>query len=151
VTVLTVYESGKEVLRTDCYFLIQDKLGEFGVGYHFYVTTAGLPPASEKYKNVDMVEMGRDTENKEELRAKFIREHTHSDDEVRWFAKGRGMFGFNFGAVTMELHCKKGDYIEIPAGTKHWFDCGKDPYFRVCRYFSGVPQWVPIYTSEETV
>jgi 1,2-dihydroxy-3-keto-5-methylthiopentene dioxygenase len=148
VTVLTVYEQGEKVLHTDCYFLIQEKLEAHGVGLKMHIGSPWALRFNGKFGEMDVVEMDRSTEGKDELRAKFLREHTHSDDEVRWFVKGRGMFGFNFGDKVMQLYCKKGDYITIPAGTKHWFDCGKDPYFRAYRYFMGVPQWVPEYTED---
>jgi 1,2-dihydroxy-3-keto-5-methylthiopentene dioxygenase len=149
MTVLSVFESGEKVLHTDCYFLIQDKLGEFGVTLKMHIGSPWALRFNGKFEDMDIVEMDRSTEGKDELRAKFLREHTHSDDEVRWFVKGRGMFGFNFGDKVMQLYCKKGDYITIPAGTKHWFDAGKEPYFRAYRYFTGVPQWVPEYTGDD--
>jgi 1,2-dihydroxy-3-keto-5-methylthiopentene dioxygenase len=148
VTVLTIFDKGEKVLHTDCYFLIQEKLEEFGVGLKMHIGSPWALRFNGKYGDMDIVEMNRATENKDELRAKFMREHTHSDNEVRWFTKGRGMFGFHFGEVVFQLYCKKGDYITIPAGVKHWFDCGKDPYFRAYRYFSEAPNWVPEYTGD---
>ena len=148
MTVLTIFDKGEKVLHTDCYFLIQDKLREHGVSLRILVGSSEGIPFSGKYGNMDVVEMDRSTEGKEEIRAKFMREHTHSDDEVRWFTKGRGMFGFHFGDLVYQLFCKKGDLIVIPAGVKHWFDCGKEPYFKAFRYFSEAPNWVPEYTGD---
>ena len=148
MTVLTIFDKGEKVLHTDCYFLIQDKLEEFGVSLKMHIGSPWAIRFNGKYGDMDIVEMYRTTENKEEIRSKFMQEHTHSDNEVRWFSKGRGMFGFHFDDLVYQLFCKKGDLIAIPAGTKHWFDCGKDPYFRAYRYFSEAPNWVPEYTGD---
>jgi len=149
MTVLTVFESGEKVLHTDCYFLIQEKLEEFGVRLKIHIGSEESAVDREIYKNMDIVEMNRATEGIDELRAKFMQEHTHSDDEVRFFAKGRAMFGFHSGENVYQLFCGKGDCITIPAGTKHWFDCGSAPYFRAYRYFSEQPRWVPEYTGDD--
>jgi len=57
-------------------------------------------------------------------RAKFLDEHTHSDDEVRFFVSGRGAFYLRFDPEVDVVICEAGDMISVPAGTRHWFDMG---------------------------
>ncbi|EPU8933170.1 acireductone dioxygenase, partial [Pseudomonas aeruginosa] len=44
------------------------------------------------YITVDVVSLNSDHPQKAELRAKFLDEHRHGEDEVRFFVAGRGLF-----------------------------------------------------------
>jgi 1,2-dihydroxy-3-keto-5-methylthiopentene dioxygenase len=61
------------------------------------------------------------------MRGKFLDEHTHAEDEVRFFAEGSGMFYLHIGGKVYMVLCEAGDFISVPAGTTHWFDMGPSP------------------------
>ncbi len=49
--------------------------------------------SEEGYVTVDVISLDRNHPQKAELRAKFLDEHTHGEDEVRFFfVAGRGLF-----------------------------------------------------------
>jgi len=45
--------------------------------------------AEQGYVTVDVVSLNKDHPQKDELRAKFLDEHRHGEDEVRFFVAGR--------------------------------------------------------------
>ena len=101
------------------------------------------------YKTADVISINATTENYSTLRTKFLAEHTHSEDEIRFFVDGKGLFWFNLENVPVfNLLCEAGDLISVPAGTKHWFDAGeKNPFVKAIRIFMDVSAWVPNYTN----
>lgn len=102
------------------------------------------------YQTADVITINHLTENYEAIRAKFLAEHTHSEDEIRYFVDGQGLFWFNLenGEDVFNLLCEKGDLISVPAGTKHWFDAGEtNPFVKAIRIFIDMSGWVPQYTS----
>ena len=44
------------------------------------------------YQTADVITINHLTENYEAIRAKFLAEHTHSEDEIRFFVDGKGLF-----------------------------------------------------------
>ncbi|NUA43289.1 Acireductone dioxygenase [Dickeya solani] len=46
--------------------------------------------AEKGYQSWDVVSMRADNPQKDALRTKFLSEHTHGEDEVRFFVEGRG-------------------------------------------------------------
>jgi 1,2-dihydroxy-3-keto-5-methylthiopentene dioxygenase len=99
------------------------------------------------YQSVDVVRCLPDNPNRETLRRKFLDEHTHDDDEVRFFVEGAGMFYLRAaGKVHMTL-CERGDLISVPAGTRHWFDMGPTPRFTAIRLFTTQAGWVANFTG----
>lgn len=112
-----------------------------------------LKPFMEKggYLTADVISINKLTENYEAIRAKFLAEHTHSEDEIRFFVDGQGLFWFNLeNEPVFNLLCEKGDLISVPAGTKHWFDAGeKDPFVKAIRIFIDMSGWVPNYTGSQ--
>ncbi|WP_350608620.1 cupin domain-containing protein, partial [Pseudoalteromonas sp. MER144-MNA-CIBAN-0113] len=77
-----------------------------------------------------------------ELRKKFLFEHTHNEDEVRFFVKGQGLFCLHLGNKVYQVLCQQGDLISVPELTPHWFDMGSDPEFTAIRLFNNTEGWV---------
>ncbi|MCF5924083.1 acireductone dioxygenase, partial [Xanthomonas perforans] len=48
--------------------------------------------AERGFKTVDVVSIAPDNPKREEMRAKFLDEHFHKEDEVRFFVAGSGLF-----------------------------------------------------------
>lgn len=103
------------------------------------------------FKGVDVVSMNEKTPREKipELREKFLKEHTHSDDEVRYFIEGSGLFVVHHEDKVYSILCEAGDFISVPAMTKHWFDMGSEPNFRCIRFFSEESGWIAEYTGDE--
>lgn len=103
------------------------------------------------YLTADVISINSLTENYGAIRAKFLAEHTHSEDEIRFFVDGKGLFWFNLeNEPIFNLLCEKGDLISVPAGTKHWFDAGEyNPFVKAIRIFIDMSGWVPNYTGSE--
>lgn len=110
--------------------------------------------AEEGYQTVDVISLDA-TDNPEvqakvpELREKFLSEHRHSEDEVRFFVDGQGLFSLHLGDQVYEVLCKKGDLISVPANTPHWFDMGPSPRFVAIRFFNNPEGWVAKYTGSD--
>ena len=142
-------------------------LNERGIMYQRWSTNAGLSsdatdtqvlaacdpwlkPFMEKngYQTADVVRVTPHTSNLPAIRDKFLREHTHSEDEIRYFVEGHGEFWFHKEDVSDEvfsLFCEQGDLISVPANTKHWFDLGAHPKVCAIRIFTDQAGWVPRY------
>ena len=100
------------------------------------------------YTTVDVIRVGPKTENIPALREKFLSEHTHTEDEVRFFVEGSGSFYLHIGDKVYQAICTRGDLISVPANTKHWFDAGEEPSFTALRVFTDTSGWVPHYTGD---
>ena len=101
----------------------------------------------EGYITVDVVSMNAEHPQKAELRAKFLDEHTHGENEVRFFVAGRGLFSLHIEDRVYEVLCERGDLISVPAGAKHWFDMGEKPNFVAIRLFNNPQGWVAQFTG----
>lgn len=94
------------------------------------------------YRTVDVVSMTPDHPQKAAARGKFLDEHRHSEDEVRFFVEGQGLFTLHIDERVYEVLCTKGDLISVPADTPHWFDMGPNPRFVAIRLFNNETGWV---------
>ncbi|MCB1172307.1 MAG: acireductone dioxygenase [Leptospiraceae bacterium] len=97
----------------------------------------------------DVVAITPETPNHPELRRKFLAEHTHSDDEARFFVGGSGQFCIHTSGQVYSIICEKGDLINVPAGATHWFDMGKSPRFQCIRIFTDEAGWVADFTGSD--
>jgi 1,2-dihydroxy-3-keto-5-methylthiopentene dioxygenase len=105
--------------------------------------------AEKGYQAVDVISLTPDHPDRATLRQKFLNEHTHSEDEVRFFVAGRGQFTLHIGEKVYEVLCVQGDLIGVPDGTRHWFDMSEKPYFIAIRLFTNKEGWVANFTGND--
>jgi 1,2-dihydroxy-3-keto-5-methylthiopentene dioxygenase len=108
------------------------------------------------YVTVDVARLARGAEDDGEwaakakgAREKFLTEHTHSDDEVRFFVAGSGAFYLRIDGSVHIVICEAGDLLGVPANTKHWFDMGSNPAFTALRFFREPEGWIAAFTGDE--
>ena len=105
---------------------------------------------SQGYQDTDLVVLSPQTSKLDTLLAKFRRCHIHADDEVRYIIDGEGVFGFvRPNGSQIELTMQAEEYINIPAGTEHWFYLTEMKRIKVVRYFTNTEGWTPEYTQTE--
>lgn len=105
--------------------------------------------AERGFKAVDVVSIAPDHPNREEMRRKFLDEHFHKEDEVRFFVAGSGLFTLHVDGKVYEILCEQGDLIAVPDSTRHWFDMGPEPSFVAIRFFTEPDGWVGHFTGTE--
>jgi len=105
--------------------------------------------AENGYQSVDVISLKPDNPDRATFRQKFLNEHTHSEDEVRFFVAGAGQFTLHIDGRVYEVLCEKGDLIGVPDGTPHWFDMSESPYFVAIRLFTNTEGWVASFTGED--
>lgn len=105
--------------------------------------------ARKGYRVADVIRIKPDMPNLDAARQKFLKEHRHSEDEVRFFVEGKGYFWFNLenNDPIFAVLCEPGDLISVPARTAHWFDMGANPDVTAIRMFIDPSGWVPQYTE----
>lgn len=103
----------------------------------------------EGYRSVDVISLTPDHPDRAALRAKFLGEHTHAEDEVRFFVAGAGQFTLHIDDKVYEVLCESGDLIGVPDRTRHWFDMSESPYFIAIRLFTNADGWIAEFTGED--
>ncbi len=88
------------------------------------------------YAAADVIRLKKGAPDTGPMREKFLNEHAHSEDEVRFFVEGKGAFYLRANGKVYQTICVRGDLISVPAGTKHWFDMGPAPEFTAIRLFT---------------
>ena len=101
------------------------------------------------YQAVDVISLTPDHPDRATLRQKFLSEHTHSEDEVRFFVAGSGQFTLHIDGKVYDILCEQGDLIGVPDGTRHWFDMSESPYFIAIRLFTNKEGWVANFTGSD--
>jgi len=100
------------------------------------------------YITADVIDVTRDTPNLQTMLDRFNKEHTHAEDEVRFIVEGRGLFHIHPpNGPVFAIEVAAGDLINVPAGTKHWFDLCSDRRIRAIRLFREQAGWTPEYTE----
>ncbi len=105
--------------------------------------------AERGFKSVDVASIAPDNPNRAELRKKFLDEHFHKEDEVRFFVAGSGLFTLHVGDKVYEIECVKDDLIAVPDGVTHWFDMGDEPSFVAIRFFTEADGWIGHFTGTD--
>jgi len=174
MTLLTVWpdsDPSTVLLRTDDAAVIETELKQLGVRFTRWplVTTLSAKPSSEEvlsayrehvdrvsseegYGYVDALYMTPEdtpewTATAAEARQKFLAEHTHDDDEDRFFARGSGVFYLHIDGRVHAVLCEAGDLLSVPANTTHWFDMGTRPDYVAVRFFHDDEGWVGNFTG----
>lgn len=109
-----------------------------------------LKPFMEKngYVTADVINVHSETPNLKAIREKFMKEHTHSEDEIRFFVDGEGIFWFHFDdGEIYSVTCTAGDFMSVPKNYKHWFDLHPNYFVKAIRIFSNMEGWTPNYTN----
>ena len=115
---------------------------------HAYEADIARLKRAAGYQACDVISVSAETPNLEALRAKFLTEHTHSEDEVRYFVEGSGLFWFHLeDTPVFRVHCEAGDLIAVPSNTRHWFDFGPVAHVKCIRLFTDPAGWVANYTE----
>lgn len=121
-----------------------------------YAADVARLPADGPYPSCDVVRLAPDPADPAgtraraaAARAKFLAEHTHAEDEVRFFVEGAGLFYLRLGADICMVLCQQGDLLSVPAGTRHWFDMGTAPRFCAIRLFGNPDGWVASFTGDD--
>jgi 1,2-dihydroxy-3-keto-5-methylthiopentene dioxygenase len=99
------------------------------------------------YVTADVIDVNPATPNLETMLARFDKEHTHDEDEVRFILAGRGIFFLNFGGRVVSVEVGRGDMLRVPRGTTHWFTLCEDRRIRAIRWFQQTSGWTPHYTD----
>ena len=102
--------------------------------------------AQRGYPEQDIVELNSDTPNLDELCSKFVGEHFHDEDEVRFVLDGAGIFDIRSTEDRwMRVIVETGDLIVVPAKRHHRFQLTDDKSIRCIRLFRDKSGWVPHY------
>lgn len=166
---LTVWDatSHEEILKTEEPTKIAEALSAIGVRFERW-PVADLPEGAsaeavlEAYRpkldallketsagSADVIRLTADNPQKDAIRQKFLSEHIHTEDEVRFFHEGAGNFVMHVDGKVFDAHCARGDLISVPANTKHWFDAGEVPHVTALRIFTDTSGWVAHYTGAD--
>lgn len=156
---LSVHNTGEAISR---------ELGTIGVRFERWSANRAIEPGASQeevlaayhddierlrrdhgYQAVDVISLKPDHPDRATLRQKFLSEHTHSEDEVRFFVAGSGQFTLHVDGKVYDILCEQGDLIGVPDGTRHWFDMSEAPYFVAIRLFTNVEGWVANFTGDD--
>lgn len=104
--------------------------------------------AERGYIEEDIIELGPETPNLEAICAKFVAEHFHDDDEVRFVLEGEGIFDIRSNEDQwMRVLVEKGDLIVVPKDRHHRFLLTDSRRIRCVRLFKDTNGWVPHYRA----
>ena len=168
LTVFAADNPAQPLLHSSDSKLIQRELNSAGVRFEQWQATAAITADSSAeqiqaayaadiaklqaeggYITVDVISLSASHPDKQALRQKFLAEHTHSEDEVRFFVRGQGLFCLHIAGRVYQVLCQQNDLISVPAGTTHWFDMGSEPEFTAIRLFNNAQGWVANFTGSD--
>src|ERR1700761_3819985 len=108
---------------------IRNELGSLGIDYErwsldrvgsdasaddvlaAYATEIDEMKRRGRYVTADVIDVNPSTPNLETMLAKFDKEHTHGEDEVRFILSGRGIFFLPLGDKVVSVEVGPGDML----------------------------------------
>jgi 1,2-dihydroxy-3-keto-5-methylthiopentene dioxygenase len=160
-------EDGAKLFETSQGDEIASWLAGIGVTFERWPTRA-LPPGADSevilaayapeierlkakggYRSIDAISVLPNHPDRAPMRTKFLSEHTHAEDEVRFFVRGEGLFTLHAADRVWNVLCCEGDLMSVPAGMTHWFDMGAAPNFTAIRMFVNPDGWVAAFTGSD--
>jgi len=100
------------------------------------------------FVTADVINVSPVTPNLDAMLAKFAKEHTHTEDEVRFTVRGSGVFHIHpKNGPVFAIQVESGDLLNVPRGTQHWFDLCEDKTIRCIRLFQDQSGWTPHYVE----
>lgn len=100
---------------------------------------------TEGYRSADIVVLSPKTPNLQALLDKFVKEHHHTDGEVRFVIDGSGIFTIHQGNEIYDIVVRAGDLLVVPAYTRHWFDLTEEKKIKCVRIFKDPAGWEAVY------
>jgi len=98
------------------------------------------------YVTMDQVKMWPEMPNFQALCDKFVGEHLHTDDEVRFVVGGSGVFEIrSLDDRWMKVLVEPQDYISVPANRFHRFYLTDEKKIHCVRLFKDQTGWTPHY------
>jgi 1,2-dihydroxy-3-keto-5-methylthiopentene dioxygenase len=98
------------------------------------------------YVEQDVVALEPSMPNLDAICAKFVDEHYHDDDEVRFVLEGEGIFDIRSRDDRwMRVVVERGDLIIVPKHRHHRFMLTETKSIRCVRLFRDASGWVPHY------
>jgi 1,2-dihydroxy-3-keto-5-methylthiopentene dioxygenase len=162
------HEPGSPLLIANTHEYIAEQLRKIGVRFERWQASAPLAPGASSdevmsayrtdidrlieengFRTVDVVSIHPEHPDRETMRRKFLDEHFHKEDEVRFFVAGSGLFTLHVEGRVYEIKCEQGDLIGVPDRTLHWFDMGPAPFFVAIRFFTEPDGWVGHFTGTD--
>jgi 1,2-dihydroxy-3-keto-5-methylthiopentene dioxygenase len=105
--------------------------------------------SSRGYVEQDVIELAPATPNLDAICAKFIDEHHHDEDEVRFVLQGEGIFDIRSRDDRwMRVVVEQGDLIVVPKDRHHRFMLTETKAIRCVRLFRDKSGWVPHYRRQ---
>jgi 1,2-dihydroxy-3-keto-5-methylthiopentene dioxygenase len=173
VQIMSDDDAGDVRLRTDDVNAIEVELANRGIVFGRWPAVSGLDavtPISDilanyrrqvgalnadgRYKHIDVACLRPDDsdpgwpDTARVAREKFLSEHRHAEDEVRFFVAGRGCFYLHLEPEVVAVVCEAGDLLSVPSRTRHWFDMGVRPDFVAIRFFEEQDGWIGDFTGD---
>ncbi len=138
-------ETGKDISAQE--------LNAQGVTYRQLPTeeAAYTPPLEQimkdnGYVTMDQVKMWAEMPNFDALCQKFVGEHLHTDDEVRFVLSGSGVFEIrSLDDRWMKVLVEPQDFISVPANRYHRFYLTDEKKIQCMRLFKDQSGWTPVY------
>jgi 1,2-dihydroxy-3-keto-5-methylthiopentene dioxygenase len=129
-----------ELGRNDVYYT------QLGTDESSYAAPIAKLKQERGYIEQDIVELAPTTPNLETICAKFVDEHYHDEDEVRFVLEGEGIFDIRSRDDRwMRVVVERGDLIVVPKDRHHRFMLTEHKTIRCVRLFQDKSGWTPHY------